>query len=168
MDVQEKIAAVVLQRRRLIENIEKLIRTCRILNVPIFITEQYPQGLGPTESALAEALGSMHPPTKLSFSCCGVHGFVEQLREKTVEQIVVVGIEAHVCVLQTALDLHAQGFQVHVLGDAVSSRHETDHVTALERMRAEGVIVSTVEAAIFELLEKAGTPEFKEVSKLIQ
>lgn len=168
VDIQEKIATVMLHRQRVIDNTLKLIRACQILDVPVFITEQYPQGLGATEPAIKEALQGVTPPTKLTFSCCRVHGLMDQFREKDVEQIIIVGIETHVCVQQTALDLLSQDFQVHVLKDCVSSRREVDFETALQRMQAAGVIISTMEAALFELLEQAGTPEFKEVAKLVK
>jgi nicotinamidase-related amidase len=168
VDIQEKIAAVMLHRQQVIDNAQKMIRACQLLKVPIFITEQYPQGLGTTESDLIEALGGVTPLTKLTFSCCGIEGLAGQLRARNVVQIVLVGIEAHVCVLQTALDLLSLGFQVHVLKDCISSRKEIDFETALQRMQTAGVIVSTVEAALFELLERAGTPEFREVTRLIK
>ena len=168
IDVQEKIAAVMFHRQRVLDTTLKLIKACQILNVPVFITEQYPQGLGPTEPAIKKMLEDVPPLTKLTFSCCGRGGLIDQLRAKHLEQIILVGIEAHVCVQQTALDLLAQGFQVHVLQDGVSSRKKIDFETALQRMRSAGVIVSTGEAAIFELLERAGTREFKQVVQLIK
>jgi len=168
VDIQEKISAVMLHRQRVIDNTLKLVRACRIMDVPVLITEQYPQGLGPTEPVIAEAMESIAPPVKMTFSCCGIQELLDQLSGKDIEQIVIVGIETHVCVQQTALDLLLRGYQVHVLRDCVSSRKEIDYETALERMRASGVIISTLEAALFELLERAGTPEFKEVAKLVK
>lgn len=158
----------MLHRHTVIENTLKLIRACHMMDVPVFITEQYPQGLGPTVPAIREALAGVSPLAKLTFSCCGIEGLVDQFRAGDIEQIIIVGIEAHVCVQQTALDLRAQGFQVHVLRDCVSSRKEIDLETALQRMQSAGIVVSTLEAALFELLERAGTQEFQEVSKLIR
>ena len=168
VDIQERIASVMLHRQQVIDNAQKTIRACHLLQVPIFITEQYPQGLGPTEPDLIEALGEVIPMSKLTFSCCGIEGLGNQLRACNIEQIILVGIEAHVCVQQTALDLLTRGFQVQVLKDCVSSRKESDYETALHRMRTAGVIISTLEAALFELLGEAGTPKLKEVSKLIK
>jgi len=168
VDIQEKISAVMLHRQQVIDNAVKIIRACQIMEVPILITEQYPQGLGPTEQAIMEVLGGTTPPSKMTFSCCGIDGLTTQLTARHIEQIIIAGIETHVCVLQTALDLLAEGFQVHVIRNAVSSRKEIDYETALQRMQAEGVIVSTTEAAIFELLEQAGTPEFRKIMKLVK
>jgi len=168
VDIQEKISAVMQHRQRVIDNTLKLIRACRILDVPVLITEQYPQGLGATVPAIAEALEGITPPEKMTFSCCGIGGLFDHIQDRDIKQIVIVGIETHVCVQQTSMDLLALGYQVHVLKDCVSSRKEIDYETALERMRSAGIIISTLEAALFELLERAGTPEFKEVAKLVK
>jgi len=168
IDVQEKINAVMLDREFLLNSMVKLIRGCRILEVPIFLTEQYPQGLGPTESAIIEALGHGTPLQKMTFSCCGAAELLSALKAKRIKQVMVAGIEAHVCVQQTALDLLARNYQIHVIRDAVSSRKTTDAETALARMQNAGVVISTTEAALFELLERAGTPQFKEISQLVK
>lgn len=168
VDVQEKINAVMLDREFLLNNIVKLIRGCQILDVPIFITEQYPKGLGPTESAIMEALGHATPLQKMTFSCCGATELLPSLKTKHIKQVMVTGIEAHVCVQQTALDLLAQGYQVHVIRDGVSSRKTTDAEAALARMQNAGAVLNTTEAALFEMLERAGTPQFKEISCLVK
>jgi len=168
IDVQEKINAVMLDREFLLKNLVKLIRGCRVLGVPIFLTEQYPKGLGPTEPAILEALGEGAPIQKMSFSCCGASELTSAIKAKRIKQVMATGIEAHVCVQQTVLDLLSQGYQVHVLRDAVSSRKTTDSETALARMQNAGAVVSTTEAALFELLERAGSPQFKEISKLVK
>ncbi|MFQ5824327.1 MAG: hydrolase [bacterium] len=168
VDVQQKINAVMLYGDIVVNSIVKLIKACKILNVPIFITEQYPKGLGPTEPKILEALEGKVPIQKMTFSCCGVEQLISQFKEKNIQQVIVTGIESHVCVQQTALDLLEQNIQVHVPKEAVSSRNELDYQTALERMSKTGVVLTTVEAALFELLEEAGTPEFKEVSNLIK
>jgi len=168
VDVQQKINAVMMEPEMVVKNIVKLIKGSQILKLPLFITEQYPQGLGPTEPEILAALEGQSPVQKMTFSCCGAEGLVEQLKSKGIKQVVVTGIESHVCVLQTALDLLANGFQVHVPRDAVSSRKSIDYETALQRMSHAGVVITTVEAVLFELMEKAGTPEFKEVSRLIK
>lgn len=168
VDVQQKINAVMLHREQVVISIVKLIKGCQILQVPIFITEQYPQGLGHTEPAILQALEGALPFQKMTFSCCGAAALIDELKNRGVQQVVVTGIESHVCVQQTALDLLAQGFQVHLPKDAVSSRKALDYETALERMAKSGVVLTTVESVLFELLERAGTPDFKEVSKLIK
>jgi nicotinamidase-related amidase len=108
------------------------------------------------------------PLQKMTFSCCGSEDLMSALNAKGIRQAVLVGIETHVCVLQTALDLLARNFQVHVVRDAVSSRHELDHQAALQRMAQAGAIVTTAEAVLFELMARADIAEFKEVSKLIK
>jgi len=168
IDIQERINAVMKFRERVVRNTVKLINGFNILNVPIFITEQYRKGLGPTEKIILDALKQRDIVEKLSFSCCATLPLMEQLRTKKIQQVVVCGIETHVCVLQTSLDLLAEGFQVHLVCDAISSRKKLDHETAIDRMQQAGVILTTTEAVLFELLEHAGTPEFKQISQLVK
>jgi nicotinamidase-related amidase len=139
----------------------KLLGGARILGVPALVSEQYPKGLGHS----APELGLQDEPRieKTVFSAARAEGFDLQGRE----QAIVCGIEAHVCVSQTVLDLLEQGVEVHVPADAVGSRHEIDYERGLERLERAGAVVGTVEASLFELLERAGTPEFKDVQKLI-
>ena len=139
----------------------KLVQGARILSVPTLVSEQYPRGLGHT----APELGLEHEPLieKSVFSAVRAEGFDLAGRE----QVIVCGIEAHVCVSQTVHDLLARGAEVHVPADAVGSRHELDCERSLERMQRAGAVVTTVEASLFDLLERAGTPEFKAVQKLI-
>jgi nicotinamidase-related amidase len=139
----------------------KLIEAARILGVPALVSEQYPKGLGHS----APELGLEGEPTieKTVFSAARADGF----DLGGAEQAIVCGIETHVCVSQTVHDLIADGIEVHVPADAVGSRHDLDYECGLERMVRAGAVVTTVEAALFELLERAGTPEFKSVQKLI-
>jgi nicotinamidase-related amidase len=139
----------------------KLLAGARILGLPALVSEQYPKGLGPT----APEVGLEHEPVieKTVFSAARAEGFDLSGRS----QAIVCGIEAHVCVNQTVHDLLDRGVEVHVPADAVGSRHELDYQRGLERMERAGAIVGSVEAALFELLERAGTPEFKAVQKLI-
>jgi nicotinamidase-related amidase len=139
----------------------KLLQGARILGVPALVSEQYPKGLGHT----APEVGLQDEPTieKTVFSAARADGFDLGGRE----QAIVCGIETHVCVSQTVHDLLERGIEVHVPADAVGSRHDLDYERGLERMERAGAVVSTVEAALFELLERAGTPEFKAVQKLI-
>ncbi len=149
----------------------KLAQGARILGLPTIVSEQYPKGLGHTapELGLAERTADGQSPPgpaiieKTVFSAARADGFDLQGRG----QALVCGIETHVCVSQTVHDLLARGVEVHVPADAVGSRHAIDYDRGLERMERAGAVVSTVEAALFELLERAGTPEFKEVQKLI-
>jgi len=143
------------------ESCAKLMQAARLLDVPRLVSEQYPKGLGHT----APEVGLKDEPRieKTVFSAARAEGFDLQGRE----QAIVCGIEAHVCVSQTVHDLLAQGIEVHVPADAVGSRHNVDYNRGLERMERAGAVVSTVEASLFELLERAGTPEFKAIQKLI-
>jgi nicotinamidase-related amidase len=139
----------------------KLVQGARILDVPIVVSEQYPKGLGHTAPEVG--LQDESPIEKTVFSAVRADGF----DLAGAQQAIVCGIEAHVCVSQTVHDLLDDGIEVHVPADAVGSRHELDYRRALERMELAGAVVGTVEAALFELLERAGTPEFKAVQKLI-
>ena len=168
IDIQERINAVMKFRERVVKNTVKLIYGFNILNVPIFITEQYRRGLGSTDKQILDALNQPEVVEKLTFSCCAAPPLMEQLSAKKIKQVVVCGIETHVCVLQTCLDLLAEGFQVHLVSDAISSRRKLDHEAAIDRMQQAGVILTTNEAALFELLERAGTPEFKQISQLVK
>jgi nicotinamidase-related amidase len=168
IDVQDRVHAVMRYRETVESNAIKLIRGCQLLRVPIFLTEQYPKGLGHTISSLRQALQTTLPLQKMTFSCCGSAELMPALQKREIRQAVLVGIETHVCVLQTALDLLANNYQVHVVRDAVSSRHDLDHQAALQRLAQAGAIITTAESALFELMERADTPEFKEVSKLIK
>jgi nicotinamidase-related amidase len=168
VDVQERLWAVMRERQQLAERIGIAVRGCRLLQVPVFLTEQYPRGLGSTIAPLREALGELQPLVKMTFSCCGLTELPRALKQRGIAQVILAGIEAHVCVLQTALDLIAGGFGVHLLADAVTSRHPVDEQIALRRLSRQGVILSTVETALFELMTTAEDPEFKEISKLIK
>jgi nicotinamidase-related amidase len=139
----------------------KLVQAARVLELPSIVSEQYPKGLGCTVPEVG--LQDERPIEKTVFSAVRADGF--DLHERT--QAIVCGIETHVCVSQTVHDLLGQGVEVHVPADAVGSRHRIDYERGLERLERAGAVVSTVEAALFELLERAGTPEFKDVQKLI-
>ena len=166
VDVQEKLLPAIMQRERLIWNIRRLIDGANILGLPVAATEQYPKGLGPTVSTLTERLGQI--PSKLTFSCRECRDVFDHFRQRNVYKILVVGIETHVCVQQTVLDLLADGYRTFVAVDAVSSRNALDHETALRRMDSAGATLTTAESALFEWCEAAGTPEFKQISALVR
>ena len=168
IDIQERINAVMKYGETVVENTVKLIKGFKVLNLPVLITEQYRRGLGATESPILEKLGETEIIEKLTFSCCGAPQLMTQLQDKNVKQVVICGIETHVCVQQTALDLLANGFQVHLVRDAISSRKKIDHKTAIERMQNDGVIVTTAETVLFELLVESMTPEFKDIYKIVK
>ena len=167
VDVQEKLVSRIFECDRLLANCCRLARAANILQVPAFVTEQYAKGLGPTVPQLAELLPP--PPDKLRFSCAEALNWgmaTEQTDDRF--QVVVAGIEAHVCILQTVLDLLSHGYQVFVPADAVSSRGELNWRIALERMAGCGATITSTESVLFEWCEVAGTPEFKQISQLVK
>ena len=164
IDVQEKLLRVIPQQAHIVWNIRRLMDGAKALGVEIAVTEQYPQGLGPTAPVLAERVGAI--PTKLMFSCRGCGQLFYHLARRGRPKILVAGIESHVCVQQTVLDLLAAGFRVYVAADSVGSRHEVDCRIALRRMESAGATLTTTEAALFEWCEVAGSPEFKQISAL--
>ena len=168
VDIQTKLLNVMFEKERLVSSCRKLIQARKLLEVPMLVTEQYPQGMGPTDPQILDILDDKETIEKLSFSCCGAEDFNRKVSDSGKKQIVVIGIEAHICVLQTVHDLLHQGYLVYVPYDAVSSRKEQDYNNALYRMRHAGAIVGSVESAVFELLENAGTPVFRQVSRLIK
>lgn len=168
IDIQEKILKVMADQNSVINNTIKLIKGFKVLNIPIFYTEQYPKGLGATAAQLQKELEGLSAIQKMSFSCFGAGNFFTRLKDNNVTQVVVAGIESHVCVQQTVLDLIANDFQVNVAADAVSSRKEADYKIALDRMKTHGVEVTSTEAILFELLNESGTEEFKLVSKIVK
>lgn len=167
VDVQEKLMPHIGVAEQLIANCRRLIEAATILKVPVFATEQYPRGLGRTVSDLAELLPESRPE-KQRFSCVEALGWgtaAEQADDR--EKVVLAGIEAHVCVLQTALDLTAQGFRVYVPADAVASRSKLDWKFALRRLSDSGATVTTTETVLFEWCETAAAAEFKQISRLV-
>ena len=168
IDIQEKILAVMKNHEQVIQNSLKLIKGFKTLNIPIFYTEQYPKGLGSTAAMLLKELEGLSAIQKMSFSCSGAGNFFVRLKDNNVSQVVVAGIESHVCVQQTTLDLLANGFQVDVAADAISSRKEIDYKFALDRMGTHGAEITTTESILFELLNVCGTEEFKAISKIVK
>jgi nicotinamidase-related amidase len=168
VDVQERLLPAIFEKERVLENTLRLIRGAGVLQVPVIATEQYRKGLGPTVPEVAAAIPGFAPMEKVAFSACGAAGFVPALREKKASDVVLCGIEAHVCVLQTCLDLLDEGFRVFVASDAVSSRTPGNARLGLNRMHAAGAVIASTEMVLFELLEKAGTDEFKQVLALVK
>lgn len=166
VDMQEKLLRLIEGYQRITWNTRRLIDGAKLLGLPVVATEQYPQGLGPTATELAERLGSV--PAKLMFSCRECQGVLSDLRDRGVGKILLAGIEAHVCIQQTALDLLAEGYRVYLAVDAIGARHEIDYTTALRRLESAGATLTTTEAALFEWCEVAGTPEFKQISALVR
>jgi isochorismate hydrolase len=170
IDVQEKLLPSIDDGERVVRQCDRLIRFAKMFDMPVLLTEQYPKGIGPTDGRLVQTAGvdASAIATKMRFSCCGDEGIRERLREMDREQIVVCGIEAHVCVQQTSLDLFVLDYQVVVCADAVGSRRTFDYEVALDRMRQGGVAVSTVESVMFELCGECGTERFKSMLSLVK
>jgi len=152
----------------MLQNTLCLVQGAAILHLPVFATEQYRKGLGPTVPELAAAIPEFAPLEKVAFSACGAADFIPALKSKQVSQAVLCGIEAHVCVCQTCLDLLDKGFRVFVVADAVSSRTPENYRVGVDRMRAAGAVIVSTEMVLFELLERAGTDEFKQILKLVK
>jgi nicotinamidase-related amidase len=169
VDVQEKLCramdAKVLDK--LTGNISILIDAAAELGLPTIATEQYVKGLGETVPALKEKLCAPSLE-KMTFSCCGGEGFMEALAANGRRQVIVTGMETHVCVLQTALELLSKGYVVHLVCDAVMSRRKDNWDTALKTLSAAGAVLTSTEAVLFQLLRVAGTEEFKKLSKLVR
>jgi nicotinamidase-related amidase len=166
VDVQEKLVPAIADHDLVVFNTRRLIDGAKILGIPVLGTEQYPRGLGPTVPELAERLGPM--PDKLTFTCCGCTDVFEKWQDVGIHKILVTGIETHVCVQQTVLDLLGDGWRVYLAVDAVGSRFPLDRETALRRMDSSGAVLTTTEAALFEWCQVAGTPQFKEISRLVR
>ena len=168
IDLQERILPVIRNYETVLENTVKLIKGFKAMQLPVYFAEQYPNGLGPTSQKILEELSGFTAYQKMSFSCFGAENIFDEFHKKKLSQIVICGVESHVCVQQTVLDLMANGYQINVAADAVSSRKEIDYNIALKRMRTLGAEITTAESILFELLEICGTPEFKEVSKIVK
>ena len=168
IDIQEKLFPHMQDRDQLVLNCQKLIRGLSVLDVPFIVTEQYPKGVGSTIEPIKSIIPGADPLEKISFSCCGDEKFDSSLKNFHRKYIIIAGIEAHVCVLQTVLDLAEQGYQPVVIEDCISSRKLNDKIVAVQRMRQEGAIISTVESILFELCQQAGTETFKQISKMVK
>lgn len=164
IDVQEKLVPHIMGHQRVVWNIRRLLDAAKLLRIPVIATEQYPKGLGPTVAPLRERLPDISE--KLMFSCRECWSLFEKLEGLGRHRLLVTGIETHVCVQQTVLDLLSQGWRIYVAVDAVGSRYQWDYEVALRRMELAGAILTTTEAALFEWCVHAGTPEFKAISQL--
>lgn len=168
VDVQDKLAPTVDACQRVLANLAILIKAAQRLGVPTLVSEQYPKGLGGTVDEIAALVGAQDVMDKVHFSCLGDDALARRLRGLDRSQVVVAGLEAHICVLQTALELIAEGRTVFVVADATSSRTPANHRAALDRLGAAGAGIVTTEMVVFEWLGRAGTPEFKELLEKIK
>jgi len=167
IDVQGKLAQLMHEKERLFENLAKLIRGAKILEVPIICTEQNPDGLGPTIEQIATLIEGKRIP-KFSFSCCGEGRFMAELDKLARKQVLLSGIETHVCVYQTASELTERGYDVHVVADAVSSRTEENRRIALQVIGDARIKLTSVEMALFEMLQVAKGERFKQILQIVK
>lgn len=168
IDYQERFAPHLPEGKSTVNNIRFLLRGAQIYNIPILVSEQVPDKLGPTVKEIKEVIDDAYWFSKKPMSCCGNVGFLEELKNKNIKQIAVCGIEAHVCVQQTTLDLVWNGFQVHVVSDAITSRVLHNKEIGIEKMRGVGAIISSVETVLFEAAYEAGNEEFKRLQQLFK
>jgi nicotinamidase-related amidase len=170
IDVQERLCVAMDERvlRQLTKNIGILLESATELNIPVLVTEQYVRGLGATLPELKEKATGAPCYEKMTFSCCGSAEFIEKLKATDRRQIIITGMESHVCVLQTVIELRDAGFDVHVVKDAVMSRSKHNWQTAIEVMTLAGAVPTCTESVVFQLLKVAGTEEFKKLSKLVK
>jgi nicotinamidase-related amidase len=167
VDVQGKLARLMHEADALFDSLSRLVRGAKVLDVPVLATEQNPKGLGPTVEEVRPHLPSA-PIPKMAFSCCGEPTVVEALEATGRRQVLLAGIETHICVYQTARDLLARGCKVHVVADAVSSRTPQNREVGLAKMRAAGAEITSVETALFEMLEVAEGPAFKRILEIVK
>lgn len=171
VDIQTKLlnAMPALVTATLLKNTENLIKAAHLLDIPILLTEQYPKGLGATDTRITTHLNSnTRCFEKTCFSCCSAENFSDSLQQLSRQQIILVGQEAHICILQTAFDLTHQNFQVYALEDATCSRQAQHHSNALQRMQQHDITISNTESVLFEWLEDAKHPHFSAISKQLR
>lgn len=167
VDMQDRLLPAIEGSEACIASVRKIAGAARLLELPVVVTEQYPAGLGRTCAAVREALGEMPVFEKMRFSAC-IDPVVQRLRELNRPNIIVTGVETHVCVQQSVLDLLGLGYTPFVCADAIGSRRALDREVALDRMRQAGAIVTTIESVIFELTNEAGTERFKQILRIIK
>ncbi|MEN6639555.1 MAG: hydrolase [Smithella sp.] len=168
IDVQGNLAQTMIDKEKTFSNSVKLIRGFRALNLPMMISEQIPEKLGPTIPQLAQELGEVKPIAKESFSCWAEPAFRDHLESLTRRHVVLTGIECHVCVYQTALDLMANGYTVHLVADAVSSRTTGNREVGIQAIKSAGAQITSTEMVLFELLRTAADPKAKEIFKIVK
>ena len=168
IDVQEKLFRAIHQKEQLMDNLQRLIKGIKILEIPILLTEQYPQGLVSTIPEIAQLLPVIKPLPKVCFSCCGDEAFLQAFKKLNRKQVLIAGIESHVCVYQTAADLLTAGYEVYAVSDTISSRNEQNSDIGLKMMTQLGAKITSTEAALFELLKVAKGDKFKAISQIVR
>jgi nicotinamidase-related amidase len=168
IDIQERLFPVMHEKEKLLRSVIKLIKGAQVLEIPILFTEQYPRGLGPTLPEIKELVPGFKAIEKVSFNCCDEAVFCQALEALKRKQVLIAGIEAHICVYQTAVALARAGYEVQLVEDCVSSRSAEDKSVAFFKMGAMGVGVTTMEMALFELLKVAKGDKFKAISSIVK
>ncbi len=169
LDMQSKLFPHIYDFHGLEITSLKIIEGMKNLNIPILVTEQYPKGIGATIPSVQTALDEDYKPIeKLTFSCCGEEQFLHKLKSLGKKNVIIIGIESHICVLQTCLELIEYGYQPVLVDECISSRKLNDKTVAIQRMRQSGAIITTYESILFELCRISGTPVFKEISKIVK
>ena len=168
VDVQGKLFNIMFEKEALTGKLQQIISGLQVLEIPVIWMEQNPKGLGPTIPEVAELLTDNHPIPKFSFSCCGDEGFMQALMKTGRRQVLMIGIEAHVCVYQTAAELTEMGYEVEVVADAVSSRTAENKALGLQKIRDAGAGVTSNEIVLFELLRDAKGERFKQMLKIVK
>ncbi|MBU0514679.1 MAG: hydrolase [Proteobacteria bacterium] len=168
IDVQDKLMGVMGRRERMTDGLLKLCHLANTFDLPLILTEQYPKWLGPTVPEIKAVLPTYAPIEKLDFDCCAVAAFNQALDAAGTKDVILTGVETHVCVLQTCRSLRDKGFGVHVPQDAVDSRTEENWRVGLDLMKDLGAVITSAETVIFQMLERAGTPEFKAMMKVVK
>lgn len=168
VDVQERLMPAVGEKERVIDNIIKLLRLSTLFSLPVILTEHYLKAFGPTLSEIIELLPSYEPIQKIHFNCCEVDAFNERLDSAGLKNIILTGVESHICIFQTCIPLLEKGYRVHVPQDAVDSRTGENRRVGLRLMEKAGAFITSTETVIYQILEKGGTREFKEMLKWIK
>jgi len=168
VDIQERLFPVMLEKEKLLKNCLALVKGLNELQLPLVVTQQYSKGLGETLPEIKDAIPDFNFIEKRAFSCCDEPAVIEQLKKLEAKNIIICGIEAHVCVLQTAIDLKESGLEPVVVMDCVSSRTQENIDLAKERFRFENIMMSSYESILFELTRSSGAPEFRTISKLVK
>jgi nicotinamidase-related amidase len=168
VDIQGKLATLMHEKDRLYDAAAKILRGAHVLDLPVIVTEQNPRGLGSTIDELAEDIEGATVISKFAFSCCGEPAFTDALAATGRKQVLLCGIETHICVYQTAVGLIEAGYEVHVLADGVSSRTALNRQVGLDKMTAAGAQITSVETALFEILQVAEGDKFKQIIRIIK
>lgn len=168
IDVQKKLMQVMERKERVVGNIIKLLNLSKLFKLPVIFTEQYPKWLGPTVPEIMELLPKYEPITKLQFNCCEVEAFNERLEAEGLRNVIITGVETHICVFQTCVSILEKGYQVHVPQDAVDSRTDENWRVGLKLMDKAGALITSTESVIYQILKKAGTKEFKQMLKIVK